>query len=418
MWGDRGATALLQTFAHRTLSRRDRSILRSVTGGIVIYLDHAATTPLHPGVLDAMLPYLRERFGNASSPHSRGRAASAAVNTAREQVAELVGAAAANVVFTSGSTEALNTALKGMAARRPAGRDVLIVSAIEHKAVLDTAEYLTDTNGVEVITVAPTRDGEVTPDAVAEALERVADRTFAAAVMAVNNETGVIQDSLGIAELLAERGIPYVCDATQAAGWNLVNHAALPGATFLTVSAHKLHGPQGVGALVLPSKTARPNFDPLIHGGGHERGLRSGTVNLAGNVGFGHAAALARSRDHDGVVALRDLTVNTLGDLAEAIPTIEAASIAPHIMSLWIPNVDADALIVNCPDVAFASGSACTSAVPSPSHVLRAMGLPTERAEQTIRLSISHETTPSEVQQAIGAITRAAERIRAVQGVA
>lgn len=384
----------------------------------MIYLDHAATTPLDPHVLDAMLPYLQEQFGNAASPHLRGRAAAAAIDTARGHIAGLVGAAASNVVLTSGATEALNAVLKGLAARRPASKNVLVVSAIEHKAVLDTAAYLAYDHGVEVVTVAPTCDGEVTVDSVAMTLEQFGDRTFAVAVMSVNNEVGVIQNCVDIAELVAARGIPYVCDATQAAGWNLVNHAALPGATFLTVSSHKLHGPQGVGALILPPKSARPPIDPLIHGGGHESGLRSGTLNLAGTVGFGHAAAIADGRNHDGVTALRDRIFDTLITSAGAIRTTRNAPLAPHIISMWVPNVDADALIVNCPEVAFASGSACTSAVPAPSHVLTAMGLATDRADQTIRLSISHVTTRSEAEQAIAAISRAAERVRAIQGVA
>lgn len=384
----------------------------------MIYLDHAATTPLDPSVLDSMLPYMRERFGNAASPHARGRAAAAAVDMAREQIAELVGAAPGSMVFTSGSTEALNTALKGLAACRPAGRDVLVVSGIEHKAVLDTADYLARTGGVEIVTVPPSQHGEVTVAAVEETLEQVDGRTFAVAVMAVNNETGAVQDIVGIAAAAAGFGIPYVCDATQAAGWNLINHASMPGATFLTVSAHKLHGPQGVGALILPPRPVRPDLDALVHGGGHERGLRSGTLNLAGNVGFGHAASLAHGRDHREVIGLRDQTFAMLEDRTGAVRTISNGVMAPHILSVWIPGVDADALIVNCPEVAFASGSACTSAVPTPSHVLTAMGVPTERAEQTIRLSIAHNTTADEVEDAVAAIARAAERVRAVQGVA
>lgn len=382
----------------------------------MIYLDHAATTPLAPPVLRAMIPHMTEEaFGNASSSHARGRSAAEAVSEGRRRVASLLGTAPSRVVFTSGATEALNTALKGLAALRPAGRDVFVVSAIEHKAVLDTADYLERTAGVKVVRIAPTSDGSVPSDDVKAVLEHNAGAVAGLAVMAVNNETGVIQDVRTIAEHAATHGVPFVCDSTQAAGWRLVDLSELPGAVFATVSAHKLHGPQGIGALVVPPKRTRADFQPLIHGGGHQRGMRSGTLNVAGIVGFGVAAERARedaSSEGSRIGALARTLREKLVIQVNAEPTVPMEITAPHIVSVRIPGVDAEALIANCPTVAFASGSACKSAVPTPSHVLTAMGRDHDEAEQTIRLSLGRPTTVKDVERAAELIARGAERIR------
>lgn len=384
----------------------------------MIYLDHAATTPVDPAVLQAMMPHMTATaFGNASSPHARGRAAAAAIDDARQATAELVGVAPRQIVFTSGATEAINTALKGLAAARKPGQDVLIVSAMEHKAVLDVAEHLAVTSGVKVVTIQPDRHGQVSQDAFAELLADHAGQVFCAALMAVNNETGVVNDVPELAARAAQAEVPLLTDTTQAAGWGRVNLGGLPGAVFGTISAHKFHGPQGVGALVLPPRSLRPAVGPLLHGGGHERGMRSGTLNVPGIVGFGVAARIALDDAEPYRTHARALTEQLFDQLALAVQarrTVPSEMTAGHILSVHLPGVDSDALLVNCPEVAFASGSACTSAVPSPSHVLLAMGLSGEQSEETIRLSVARTTTADEVAAAVEHLTVAVQRVAAL----
>lgn len=384
----------------------------------MIYLDHAATTPVDPAVLQAMTPHMTATaFGNASSPHARGRAAACAVEDARQATAELVGVAPPQIVFTSGATEAINTALKGLAAARGPGQDVLIISAMEHKAVLDVAEHLAVTSGVKVVSIQPDRYGQVTHEALADVLADHAGEVFCVAIMAVNNETGVINDLHELAATAAEAEVPLMTDTTQAAGWGHVNLGRLPGAVFGTISAHKFHGPQGIGALVLPPRTLRPGVGPLLHGGGHERGMRSGTMNVPGIVGLGVAAHIARDGAESHHAHARALTKELFDRLAvtvQARRTVPIQMTAAHVLSVHLPGVDSDALIVNCPEVAFASGSACTSAVPSPSHVLLAMGVPEEQSEQTIRLSVARTTTSDEIEAAVEHLTTAAQRVGAL----
>jgi cysteine desulfurase len=379
-----------------------------------IYLDHNATTPPDPAVVDAMVSHLTHRFGNAASTHPRGRAASEAVERARFQVAALLGVMPRRVVWTSGATEALNTALKGLAESRPTGRDRLLVGATEHKAVLDTAEWLAHRRGVEVEVIPTTGDGLVDLEALDATL---APDVFAVAVMAANNETGVLAPVAKVQEMAATVGASYVCDATQLPGkapcdLSVVDYAA--------VSAHKVYGPQGVGALVTPP--VRDDVDALVHGGGHERGLRSGTLNLAGIVGFGIAADLAAARmnqDPVQLAAARDRLVTGLEQQVGGV-IVNGASVGrlPNTASVRIAGVDADALIVATPDVAFSSGSACTSAVPTPSHVLTAMGLDDVAASESVRLSVGRSTTDDEIDRAVGLIAGSAARLRELNGAA
>jgi cysteine desulfurase len=382
--------------------------------GMDIYLDHNATTPPDPAVVDAMVSHLTDRFGNAASAHTRGRAASAAVERARSQVAALLGVSPPRVVWTSGATEALNTALKGLAESRPAGRNRLLVGATEHKAVLDTSEWLANRSGVDVEVIPATGDGLVDLDALDA---KLAPDVFAVAVMAANNETGVLAPVAHLQELATSAGASYVCDATQLPGKTPCD---LSGVDFAAVSAHKVYGPQGVGALV----TAHPRraLDALIHGGGHERGLRSGTLNLAGIVGFGVAAELAADRlaeDRVRLAVSRDRLVAGLARQIGAV-TVHGSTVdrLPNTASVRIAGADADALIVATPDVAFSSGSACTSAVPSPSHVLTAMGLDDMSASETVRLSVGRHTTADEIDRAVGLIAGSAARLRELNGAA
>lgn len=379
-----------------------------------IYLDHNATTAPDPAVVRALLPHLQDRFGNAASAHPRGRAAAKAVEEAREKVATLLSVPAGRVVWTSGATEALNTALKGLADVR-GDRHRLLVAATEHKAVLDTAQWLSEHRGVEVDTVPVGRDGSVDLRALEEML---ADDVLAVAVMAANNETGAINPTEAVADRVRTAGAAYVCDATQLAGklpcdLSTVDYAA--------VSAHKMYGPQGVGALIVPSR-GQADIEALIHGGGHEKGLRSGTLNLPGIVGFGAAAEIAASNlpeEQAQVAALRDRLEELLTEQVGRVE-VHAASgrRLPNTTCVRIEEVDADALIVAVPDVAFSSGSACTSSVPSPSHVLLAMGVPQAAAEQSVRLSLGRYTTADEIAAAVERISSAVVRLRELEGVA
>jgi cysteine desulfurase len=382
--------------------------------GMDIYLDHNATTPPDPAVVDAMLPHLRERFGNAASAHPRGRAASAAVERARAAVAGLLGVVPQRIVWTSGATEAVNTALKGLAETRGSDRSRLLVGATEHKAVLDTAEWLSWRRGVQVDVVPVDDDGRVDLDALGVLL---GPDVFAVAVMGANNETGVLNPVGDLQALAAAAGATYVCDATQLPGKVACD---LFGVDYVAVSAHKVYGPQGLGALVIPP--SRQGIDALVHGGGHERGLRSGTINLAGVVGFGVAAELAAATldvDRGRLADLRDRLVDRLGRQVGGI-TVHGAAVErlPNTASVRLAGVEADALIVGVPEVAFSSGSACTSAVPTPSHVLTAMGLSDVEASETIRLSLGRSTTEEDVDMAVDRIAAAAARLREVNGAA
>ena len=379
----------------------------------MIYLDYAATTPVDPAVLAEMMPLFGEEFGNVASPHGRGRAAEGRLGRAREQVAALLGVRPSRVVFTSGATEALNTAIKGVAAARPGHQ--LVVGATEHKAALEAAARASKQHGSPLITAPVDSNGVLD---LAE-LQRIvtSQSTAAVIVMAANNETGVLNPVPDAARIAREADAVSIVDVTQQAGRAKV---ALEewGVDFAAASAHKVYGPQGVGALVVPAK--RPlNFEALLHGGDHERGWRSGTTNLPGVVGFGAAAELAQNNPDAAVVGglgrrLEDALRRTLRNV---VVHSDGAPRLPGFVNVWIPEVDADALLASTPGLAFATGSACTSATPSPSHVLVAMGVPRERADESIRLTVGRYTTPDEVDEAVDMLGESVRRLRALQGV-
>lgn len=385
----------------------------SILQAVDIYLDHNATTPVDLAVVEIVARYLGDRFGNAASASVRGRAAASAVEVAREQVADLLSVAPQRVVWTSGATEAINTALKGLAEVR-GRRSRLVVSAVEHKAVLDCAEYLEKSQGVDARVAPVTAAGAVDVDALSSLVN---DQTFAVAVMAANNETGVLNPVDQVAELARTVGASYVCDATQQAGKLPLD---LSEVDFAAVAAHKLYGPQGVGALITPRRMPS-GFPALVHGGSHERGYRSGTLNLPGIVGFGKAASLAAvslQAEPARMADLRDAIERSLAKLGGVSVNGGAAARLPNTTNLRLNGVDADALIVATPGVAFSSGSACTSAVPAPSHVLLAMGLSSEAAEQSIRLSVGRSTTFADVDRAVELIAAAAQHLRLVGAAA
>lgn len=374
-----------------------------------MYLDHNATTPLDPAVLEAMLPYLQGRCGNPSSVHQAGRAARAAVDEAREQVAALVGVQPSQVIFTAGGTEANNLALKGIALQ--SGREAaLVVSAIEHPSVLQAAAHL-QRQGWPLVQVAPDRDGVVQPEAVAAAMPA---KTALVSVMLANNETGAIQDVAAIAALVRGRGALMHTDAVQALGKIPVHFPSL-GVHLMSLSAHKIYGPQGVGALILDKRTG---IEPLLHGGGHERKRRAGTENVAGIVGFGRAAQLAQERlaaEQARLTQLRERLIARLrAALPDAVVFAERAPRLPNTVALGVPGVDGETLLMSLDllGIMVSSGSACASGSLEPSPVLLAMGVPRELARSAIRVSLGRENTAAEVDLFADVLRAQAERLR------
>jgi cysteine desulfurase len=373
-----------------------------------IYLDHNATTPLAPEALEAMLPFLREDYGNASSLHWFGQRARAAAEEARAQVAALIGAEPSEVVFTGSGSESDNMALRGVAARAKKPRHRIVTSAVEHHAVIRTTAAMRD-EGQPVELLGVDAEGRVDPD---EARERVDERTALVSVMLANNETGVLQPVREMARLAHEHGALVHCDAVQAAAKVPVDVGELD-VDLLTLSAHKIYGPKGVGGLYVRRGTA---IAPLVRGGSQERNRRAGTVNVAGVVGFGAAAALARERlEHDAarLRELRDRLEVQLLALAGASRNGGEPRV-PNTTSVSFDGCDAEALLMtlDLEGVAVSTGAACAAGGVEPSHVLKAMGLPPERVESSLRLSLGRATTEEEVDRAAEIIRTCVERQR------
>ena len=382
----------------------------------VPYLDHAATTPLRPGALDAMRPHLAAP-GNPSSLHGAGRRARVAVERARAEVAAVLGAEPGEVVFTSGGTEADNLALRGVLtgpARRETGRDGLVTSAVEHHAVLRTAQSLAG-DGHEVTVLAPDADGRLAPDAVRQS---VTGRTGLVSAMWVNNETGAVSDVAALAEAARSGGARFHTDAVQAAGLLALGVDAL-GVDLLSLSAHKVGGPQGVGALYVRSGTP---FSPLQTGGSQERGRRGGTENVAGVVGFAAALAEAEAERAETAARLAALRDGLLERLAAAfgdrlvVNTPQDA--APHIVNVsFRPGpggpLDGEMLLasLDLEGVAASAGSACASGALEPSHVLLALGLDRATAGATVRLSLGRTTTEADAADACQTLVRVVSRL-------
>jgi cysteine desulfurase len=377
-----------------------------------IYLDHHATTPTDPRVVEAMLPYFTERFGNAASVgHLHGWEAADAIEVARERVAELIGADPAEVVFTSGATEANNLALKGCLPALKARGDHLVASAVEHRSVLDPLKRAAR-EGWKLTLVPPDRHGLVSMDAVAGA---VTDRTVLVSVMAANNEVGTLNPVAEIARFCQERGIVFHTDATQAVGKVPLNLRETR-ADFLSMTGHKLHGPKGIGALFVRRGTGAVRLAPLFDGGGHERGIRSGTVPVPLVVGLGEACAIAgaeRPTESERLLALRERLHRAIAGTLEGVhlnghPT----SRLPGNLNLGFEGVDGEALMMAMTRVAVSSGSACTSTNPEPSHVLMAMGLDETRARASLRFGLGRGTTDAEIDEAAMVVVAAVKRLR------
>jgi cysteine desulfurase len=379
----------------------------------MIYLDHAATTPLDPQVRAAMLPWLDDvdGYGNPASDHALGRRARAGVEHARAQVAALIGAEAGEIVWTSGATEANNLALKGALEFRGLKGAHVVSSRIEHKAVLDTCRYL-ETQGTRVTYLTPDRGGRIAVEQVIEALQ---PDTALVSLMWVNNETGVINPVVALAPLLRARGVLFHVDAVQAAGKLPIDLSQLP-IDLLSLSAHKLYGPKGVGALFV-RKRPRARLAPQIHGGGHEQGMRSGTLATHQIVGMGAAFALAQKRlglDAEYGAALRERLWTRLQRLSGIHRNGAAADTAPHILNVSVEGVEGEALRASLPQLALSSGSACSSATREPSYVLRALGRDDELAGASLRLSVGRSTTVEQVDAAADQIVVAVQRLRSL----
>ena len=380
-----------------------------------VYLDYNASAPLDPRVLEVMAPVLSGEVGNASSVHRFGRRQAAAVDDAREHVADLVGGRASGVVFTSGATEANNLALRGAVEAAPEGRRRLLVSAVEHASVAQTARWLTDRGLVKLDVIDVTAGGFVEPDVVAD---MVGDDVVLVSVMAANSETGVLNPVGEIAERVSAAGAMFHCDATQMAGRLPFNMEAF-GADLVSMSGHKICGPGGVGALV-GTRRALGRLSPLIHGGGHERGLRSGSLNVAGIVGLGAAARIAideRESESARVGGLRDRLVAELETrLAGVHQNGDASRRLPNTANIRFEDADAEAVMSNMDPVAVSTGSACSSGSIEPSDVLLAMGLSRDAAFESVRFSLGRFTTDDDVDTACGSAVAAVERVRAMTG--
>jgi cysteine desulfurase len=375
-----------------------------------VYLDNQATTPVDPAVLAAMLPYFGPRFGNAASrSHLYGWEAEQAVEHARKQIAALAFADPREVVFTSGATESNNLAIKGVVPDPPAGAHAITV-ATEHKSVLDPFRRL-EKKGLRLTVLMPGPDGAINPDWVRSA---ICPETVLVSVMWANSEIGVIQPIREIGFVCREMNVRFHCDAVQAFGKVAVDAADLD---LISVSAHKLYGPKGIGALLV-RRNGKPKLQPQMDGGGHEFGLRSGTLNVPAIVGFGEACAIARREmpnEANFTARLRDCLLERFQD---ALPGLRINGSMkdrlPGNLNVAFPGVNADALMMSLPDVAFSTGSACSSASAEPSHVLKALGADPETLRSSVRFGIGRFNTENEVEYAADRVIEAVRKLQSL----
>ncbi len=375
-----------------------------------IYLDYGATTPCDPRVVDAMIPWLREHFGNpASRSHAWGWEAEEAVEKAREQVAQLIGADPREIVWTSGATESNNLALKGAAHFYKTRGKHLITVKTEHKAVLDTMREL-ERQGFDVTYLDVLENGLVDLEAFKAALR---PDTILASVMYVNNEIGVIQDVVALGNLCRERGIIFHVDAAQATGKVEIDLAKLP-IDLMSLASHKTYGPKGIGALYVRRKP-RVRLEAQMHGGGHERGMRSGTLPVHQIVGMGEAFRIAREEmgaENERIRALHDRLVKGLSGIEQTFINGDLEQRVPHNLNISFNYVEGESLIMGVKGLAVSSGSACTSASLEPSYVLRALGRSDELAHSSLRMTIGRFTTEEEIDYAISVLTDRVAKLR------
>lgn len=376
-----------------------------------IYLDNNATTPIDPRVLEAMMPYFTTHFGNAASrSHSFGWSAEEAVDYAREQIATLIGANPKEIIFTSGATEADNLAIKGVFEMYAAKGKHIITLNTEHKAVLDTCKHL-EKLGAEITYLSVQEDGLLD---LAELESAMRPDTILVSVMYGNNEIGVVQPIKEISAIAHKHGALFMTDGTQAVGKIPVDVNA-DGIDLMAFSAHKMYGPKGVGALYVRRKGPRVKVTAQLDGGGHERGMRSGTLNVPGIVGFGKACEVARldmESDTKRIIALRDKLESELLQVEEAYLNGSKEHRLPHVANISFKYVEGEGLMMGVKDIAVSSGSACTSASLEPSYVLKNLGLDDELAHSSLRFGLSRFTTEEEVDYAINHVKEAVHKLR------
>src|SRR5579862_8750406 len=377
-----------------------------------IYMDNHATTPVDPRVLEEMLPYFTDKFGNAASRnHSYGWEAEAGVEQARERIAKLVGATTKEIVFTSGATESDNLAIKGVAEMYKEKGNHIITAVTEHKAVLDTCKRL-EKYGYRVTYLPVQKDGLIDLEDLKRAMD---DKTILVSIMFANNEIGVVQPVAEIGKLCRERGVIFHTDATQAIGKIPVD-VNKQNIDLMSISAHKMYGPKGVGALYVRRKNPRVQISAIIDGGGHERGMRSGTLNVAGIVGLGKACAIASeemSREAVQLGALRDrLRGRIMSRLDETYINGTMDHRLPGNLNISFAYVEGESLLMGINDIAVSSGSACTSATLEPSYVLKALGTGDDLAHSSIRFGIGRFNTEAEVDYVADRVIETVERLR------
>ena len=377
-----------------------------------IYMDYHATTPVDPRVLDAMLPFFTQKFGNpASRNHPFGWEAEEAVDAARKQIADLIGANAKEIVFTSGATESDNLAIKGVAEMYREKGNHVITAVTEHKAVIDTCKRL-EKDGYRVTYLPVQKDGRISLDDLRNA---ITDKTILITIMAANNEIGILQPIAEIGAIAKEKGVLFHTDAVQAAGKIPFNVSDLK-VDLASITAHKMYGPKGVGALYVRRRNPRVLLAPLIDGGGHERGMRSGTLNVPGIVGFGKAAELCRlemTTESQRLRGLRDLLSEKLHKgLDEIFINGSMEHRLPHNLNISFAYVEGESLLMGINDVAVSSGSACTSASLEPSYVLKALGAGDDLAHSSIRFGLGRWSTAEEVEYVAEKMTRVVTRLR------
>jgi cysteine desulfurase len=377
-----------------------------------IYMDNHATTPMDPRVLEEMLPFFMEKFGNAASRnHSFGWAAEEGVETARERIAKLVGATTKEIIFTSGATESDNLAIKGVAEMYKEKGNHIITAVTEHKAVLDTCKRL-EKYGYRVTYLPVQKDGLVDLDDLKRAMD---DKTILVTIMAANNEIGVLQPWTEIGKLCRERGIIFHTDATQAVGKVPVD-VNKQNIDVMSISAHKMYGPKGVGALYVRRKNPRVQISAIIDGGGHERGMRSGTLNVPGIVGLGKACAIATEempKESCHLAGLRNrLRDRIMGRLDEVYINGTMEQRLPGNLNISFAYVEGESLLMGINDIAVSSGSACTSATLEPSYVLKALGTGDDLAHSSIRFGLGRFNTEAEVDYVADRVVDTVQRLR------
>jgi cysteine desulfurase len=380
-----------------------------------IYLDNHATTPVDPRVLEAMLPYFTEKFGNAASRnHAFGWESEAAVDTARERIARLLGASSPrDIVFTSGATESDNLAIKGVARSYNQKGDHIVTCAIEHKAVLDSCKAL-EKHGYRVTYLPVDKTGLIDLE---QLRDSITDKTILISIMMANNEIGTIEPVKEIGRLAREKGVLFHTDATQAVGKIPVNVDEM-NIDLLSITAHKMYGPKGAGALYVRSNKPRVKISPMIDGGGHERGMRSGTLNVPGIVGLGKACEIGgkeMAAESERLIKLREKLKTAILDQLEAVEVNGHPSLRlPGNMNMNFAYVEGESLLMGLKEIAVSTGSACTSASLEPSHVLRAIGLQDDLAHTSIRFGLGRFNTEEEVDYTVNRVVEEVRRLRAL----